>query len=128
MESFEHSISTSQPKKITKRKIIHGNINQTSVNKNCPKFILGHCLINFKTRLLEECHPDNRDSVLKSFEIIKGWLAEGQRDKLTIKHLKELFGDNPEQEEKQRRYSFSKIYFRFIARTLLENIMMNKKV
>lgn len=87
----QHTLSTNS-QRIKQRKIKCGGIKSLTSNKNCPKFILGHCLISYRQQILDECPPEALPHLKDSFRIIDSWISNGDRDKLTIKHLKQLLG------------------------------------
>ena len=68
MSSWEESSSQMHTKKIRKRKIILGNLKKAAVNKNGPKFILGHCWIDNKLQILKDCSFEERSFLNEAFE------------------------------------------------------------
>lgn len=79
-------------KKIKKRVIKHVNVKEIKINKNCPKFILGRCFYAKIKNIYQEASAEAQEHILKSFELMNDWISKGQKDKLTIIHLKALFG------------------------------------
>lgn len=79
-------------KRIKKRVIKHGNVKEIKINKNCPKFILGRCFYAKIKNIYQEASAEAREHILKSFDLMNGWICKGQKDKLTVRHLKALFG------------------------------------
>ena len=88
MEAGEGRTRKRTAKQIKIRKIRHGNIKKASINKNCPKFILGHCWLNFKDHITRYCAPAAKPHVEESYRIIEQWISGSDRDKLTLNNLR----------------------------------------
>lgn len=85
-------------KRIKKRVLKHGDIKEIKINKNCPKFILGQCFFAHVKTIYKEAPTEAQEHILKSFNLMNEWVSKGLKDKLTVRHLKDLFGETTDKE------------------------------
>ena len=69
-----------------------------------------------------------RKDVLDAFEKVEGWISEGDREKLGLKHLKQLFGTTADGKESIARHHSAEAFYNYLSKNLLSIVMTNKKV
>ena len=114
---------------IVKRKIKHNQIYRASINKNCPKFILGNCWYLNKKEIMELCDDEEaRQYVEQTYEALEELIAKGHRDYLNLAHLTSFFGVTAQESLVRRNYENAKVFYRFLSLKSHELLMSNRKI